>query len=243
VLTRSLWVRILLITLSIAALAVLSFQQGYVRIQYPSSTDFPVRGVDVSHHQKEIDWELLAGGSDIDFAFIKASEGTDFQDREFDQNWRKADGLVARSAYHFFTFCTAGQDQARNFLRTAPERGELPRAIDVEFSGNCTAWDSIAEVRRQLESFVQVVENEDGRPPILYLTKETYNRIVRGHFEGVPVWIREIVFRPSKDQYPDLWFWQYAGNGRLDGVETLVDLNVFVGSRAQFESLSTETTP
>jgi lysozyme len=237
VLTRLLWVRILLIALLIATLAVLSFQQGYVRIQYPSSSDFPVRGVDVSHHQKEIDWELLVESSDIDFAFIKASEGTDLRDQRFDQNWRAADGLVARSAYHFFTFCTPGEDQARNFLQTAPERGELTRAIDVEFSGNCTAWDSIAEIRRQLKSFVQVLEKEEGRVPILYLTKETYNRIVRGHFEGVPVWIREIVFRPTKDQYPDLWFWQYAGNGRLDGVETLIDLNVFVGRRADFESL------
>jgi len=240
VLTRPLWLRILLIALSMAILAVLSFQQGYVRIQYPSSSDFPVSGVDVSHHQNEIDWELLVDSSDIDFAFIKASEGTDLQDRKFDQNWREADGLVARSAYHFFTFCTAGEDQARNFLKTAPERGELPRAIDVEFSGNCKAWYSITEVRRQLKSFVQVVEKEDVRPPILYVTKATYHRIVRGHFEGVPVWIREIVFRPSKDQYPDLWFWQYAGNGRLDGVETLVDLNVFVGSRADFESMLTE---
>ena len=71
-LTRLLWVRILLIALLIATLAVLSFEQGYVRIQYPSSSDFPVRGVDVSHHQKEIDGELLAESSDIDFAFIKA---------------------------------------------------------------------------------------------------------------------------------------------------------------------------
>lgn len=32
-------------------------------------------------------------------------------------------------------------------------------------------------------------------------------------------------------------FWQYADNGRMEGVDTLIDLNVFVGSRRSFEAL------
>lgn len=224
-----------LVTLVIGALLFAAFQNGYVRIQYPSRDDYPVRGVDVSRHQNDIDWPELAAASEIEFAFMKASEGTDLRDPRFAENWSEAEGQVARSAYHFFTFCTPGEAQARNFLAAAPQAGELPRAIDVEFSGNCTKWESEEEIRRQLEAFVEVVRAEDGRTPILYLTKESYNRLVRGGFEGVPIWMREIVFRPSESDYPNLQFWQYAGNGRLEGVDTLIDLNVFVGSRASFE--------
>ncbi|MEX2552329.1 MAG: GH25 family lysozyme [Actinomycetota bacterium] len=220
-----------------AAAFILLFQRGYVRFQYPSREDFPVSGVDVSHHQDEIDWPAFVQESEIDFAFIKATEGTDLMDRRFQENWRDAEGRVARSAYHFFTFCTSGDDQARNFLSTAPDSGELPRAIDLEFGGNCTSWKSLAEVRSELKELVSAVEQKDGRAPILYVTKQSYNRIVRGHFEGVPIWIREVVFRPSAEEYPDLMFWQYAGNGRLEGVDTLVDLNVFVGTTQSFGDL------
>ena len=222
---------------------VLLFQRGYVRFQYPSREDYPIRGIDVSHHQNEIDWPLLVRESKIDFAFIKATEGTDLIDRRFQENWRRAEGLVARSAYHFFTFCTSGDDQARNFLAAAPDSGELPRAVDVEFGGNCESWRSLAEVRRELEELVSAVEENDGRAPILYVTKQSYNRIVRGHFEGIPVWIREVVFRPTAEEYPDLKFWQFAGNGRLRGVDTLVDLNVFVGSRTAFGDLVRRSAP
>lgn len=226
-----------------AAAFVFLFQRGYVRFQYPSRNDFPVGGIDVSHHQNEIDWPRLVRESKIGFAFIKATEGTDLIDRRFQENWREAEGLVARSAYHFFTFCTSGDDQARNLFSTAPDSGELPRAIDVEFGGNCTSWKSLAEVREELKELVSAVEQKDGRAPILYVTKQSYNRIVRGHFEGVPIWIREVVFRPSAKEYPDLMFWQFAGTGRLKGVDTLVDLNVFVGTTQSFGDLVRRSEP
>lgn len=66
----------------------LLFELGFIRFQYPSATDFPVRGIDISRHQSEIDWPVLKANSDIDFAFIKASEGADLQDLRFKENWR-----------------------------------------------------------------------------------------------------------------------------------------------------------
>ncbi|MEX0790319.1 MAG: GH25 family lysozyme [Actinomycetota bacterium] len=135
----------------------LAFQNGYVRLQYPSNEEYPVRGVDISHHQGDIDWGRLVAESQVDFAFMKASEGMDFQDRLFQENWQEAEGLTARSAYHFFTFCLPGVEQARNFLATAPDSGELPRAIEVEFGGNCTSWTSIGDIRRELNAFIEVV--------------------------------------------------------------------------------------
>ena len=40
---------------------------------------YELRGVDVSSYQGEIDWHLLAS-QNIDFAFIKATEGSTHQD-------------------------------------------------------------------------------------------------------------------------------------------------------------------
>ena len=79
----------------LAALAGLAFLiasgyllyiRGFVRFNYPSAARFPIRGIDVSHHQGEIDWTAVKA-SRVEFAFIKASEGGDFRDREFARNW------------------------------------------------------------------------------------------------------------------------------------------------------------
>lgn len=63
-------------------------------------------------------------------------------------------------------------------------------------------------------------------------------RIVKGHVEGVPIWIREVFLRPDPDDYPELKFWQYSGNGRMDGVGTLIDMNVFWGSKEEFAEMT-----
>lgn len=218
-------------------LAIFLFQNGYIRFNYPAINDYPVRGIDISHHQGAIDWPALERSTSADFAFIKASEGADHRDSRFTENWQSSQGLLNRGAYHFFTFCKTGEAQANNFLSVSRGGAELPSAIDIEFSGNCSSWESLDAIRAELKIFLASVKQRDGRTPILYVTKRSYNRIIRGHFPGIPIWIREVVFRPTQADYPGLLFWQYAGNGRQAGVDTLVDLNVFVGRREVFDKL------
>src|SRR5919106_2541264 len=46
-------------------------------------------GIDVSAHQDIIDWRRVAADG-ITFAYIKATEGGDFTDDRFEENWRGA---------------------------------------------------------------------------------------------------------------------------------------------------------
>lgn len=57
---------------------------------------YSVKGVDVSHYQGEIDWEHFREQG-IDFAFIKATEGSSLVDERFEENREgaKAAGLYA----------------------------------------------------------------------------------------------------------------------------------------------------
>jgi lysozyme len=55
----------------------------------PDFDRFPVHGIDVSHHQGAIDWARVKGSGQA-FAFIKATEGVDFRDTRFVENWRRA---------------------------------------------------------------------------------------------------------------------------------------------------------
>jgi GH25 family lysozyme M1 (1,4-beta-N-acetylmuramidase) len=71
----------------------------------PSLKEGERYGIDVSGHQDVIDWKRVADDG-ITFAYIKATEGGDFVDDRFRENWRNA-GTAAldRGAYHFFTLC------------------------------------------------------------------------------------------------------------------------------------------
>ena len=106
---------ILIIALVITGL-YFAYTKGYIRMNYPSFEEYPVQGIDVSHHQQTIDWGKLDKQS-VQFAFIKATEGGNHKDSLFQENWRLAiHHNVPVGAYHFFTFCKDGDAQARNYI-------------------------------------------------------------------------------------------------------------------------------
>jgi len=51
--------------------------------------DYSIRGFDVSHHQGEINWKKISP-MQYQFVYLKATEGGDFKDQNFQQNWLKA---------------------------------------------------------------------------------------------------------------------------------------------------------
>ena len=90
---------------------------GYLLLNNPSRERYPVRGVDVSKYQGEIDWPVLAE-QEISFAFIKATEGSSHVDARFAYNYEEARKTGLRvGAYHFFSFDSGGDTQAENFIR------------------------------------------------------------------------------------------------------------------------------
>lgn len=97
---------------------------------------YPVIGVDVSKYQGAIDWPVLAAQS-IDFAFVKATEGSSHQDERFAQNWSGAQTAGLRvGAYHFFSFDSPAETQSENFIKTViPFEGMLPPVVDIELYG------------------------------------------------------------------------------------------------------------
>ena len=212
---------------SFAILAGALYRSGWVQANEPDEAEFPVRGIDVSHHQGEIDWPRVAAAG-IRFAFIKATEGRDHRDRRFEANWQAAgDAGIARGAYHFFTFCSPGREQAEHFLRTAPPApGTLPPVADVEFVGNCKGWRSLDDVRAELHVFLELLERTSRATPILYVTPDSFERVAAGEFGRYPVWIRSVLARPAPDAFGGWLIWQFSETGRIPGVRGPVDLDV-----------------
>ncbi len=218
-------------------IAVIYFELGYVRFNYPDKSKYPVHGLDISHHQDVIDWDVLAR-EDISFLFIKATEGGDHKDTQFARNWQRAgEAGIARGAYHFFTFCKTGAEQARNYIETVPvSKNTLPPVIDLEFGGNCSARPPKEEVLSEIAEFSRIVKQKYGKTPIIYATRQSYKSFFSGEDVDYPIWIRNIYHKPTLPDGREWTFWQYANRGRLYGIKGFVDFNVFNGTPEEFET-------
>ncbi len=199
---------------------------------------YPVVGVDVSNHQGEIDWNALAS-SGVSFAYIKATEGGSFRDKSFARNWSEAERAgVKRGAYHFFTLCKSAMEQAQNFIDTVPNDPKaLPPVVDAEHMGPCIATLTPSDHVAMLEQFIDAIEKHYGRRPIVYTTWEFDSSMLDGALAGERFWARSLVVQPPFRL--DQWLiWQYHNRGRRPGVKGDVDLNVFRGTRAEFDRFS-----
>ncbi len=204
--------------------------QGKITINHPSEEDYPIRGVDVSYYQGEIDWGILAE-ENIDFAFIKATEGSSHIDTKFKENWEQSGKTrLKRGAYHFFSFESTGEAQAEHFISVVPkEEGMLSPVVDIEFYGDrFYNKPDVEETRKQLQSLLDRLEEYYGVKPLIY---------IRGAFDEYPLWIRNIYFSPNMGM-PGKWtFWQYDSDAKLQGYsgeEEHIDLNVFYGSEKEW---------
>lgn len=180
-------------------------------------------GVDVSHYQGSIDWAAVAADG-IDFAYIKATEAGDWVDETFATNWEgaRAAGLDV-GAYHFFTFCRTGADQAANFLRTVPDHADLPPAVDLEFPNNCSERPSKVDLQRELAVFLDTVEAATGEQVLLYVEDDFDDRYdILDSFPGA-TWERNMWGRPDDERWT---FWQCSDVADVDGIDGGVDLDV-----------------
>ncbi|MCA8900920.1 MAG: hypothetical protein KDA53_06675 [Hyphomonas sp.] len=188
-------------------------------------------GIDLSHHNGRVDWDRLDGAA-LDFIYLKATEGTDWKDPRFQQNWREATrrGWLA-GAYHFFLLCRGGEEQAANFIQSVEVRaGTLPPAVDLEYAHNCEAPRGKAAAKADLAVFLRKLEAEYGVRPVLYTTPDFHRDWLAGEFADYPVWMRSLSGPPEVEAL----FWQYSMKGQVPGIDGPVDLNRSAPFRKDF---------
>ncbi len=202
----------------------------------PDMRTYPVRGVDVSYYQGNVDWQTLIS-QNIDFAFIKATEGVDHCDSQFSQSWASAaQAQIYVGAYHFYRFEDDGAQQAQNFINTVPVTANtLPPVIDVEYYESLYKAEEpdAAKTRENLQQMLDTLEEHYGVKPILYAAPNTYRKYVSSFSGEYPIWISNYYYEP----YFNWTFWQYTDSGMLsgyDGDQQHIDLNVYCGSRKEF---------
>lgn len=194
-----------------------------------------IRGVDISAYQGEVDFGRLAQ-QNIKFAYIKATEGSSYQDPYFSDNWKNAaEADVLSGAYHFFSFDSAGKTQADNYISTVGDElsGRLIPAVDIELYKD---WQKTPPqkdaVVQELSDFLDAIEDKYETRPIIYARDDFYDKYLRDSFGEYPRWVRNVYYPTKWDNKDDWLIWQYNDRGLLDGYrgdEKYIDLNVING--------------
>ncbi|GAB3539848.1 hypothetical protein GCM10027443_36910 [Pontibacter brevis] len=228
--------------IGLAVLATLALVVVYVElfIEKPKPVwpqGHSVYGVDVSHYQKEIDWQQVRE-NEVTFAFVKATEGRSLKDKQFQDNWDGAGAAgIARGAYHFYLPYIKPELQAENFISTVKlSVGDLPPVLDVEVRGR----RPVAQLRKDLKVWLEQVEKAYGVKPIIYTGYNFYQNYLAGHFDEYHLWIAHYnvpKLRLEKSEKLKLAFWQHTDVGSIKGIEGKVDCNVFYGSMRELRSV------
>ena len=210
---------------------------------FNGKTDWPegyeVVGIDISHHQANIDWDRLRNcsvdGQPIRFVIIKGTEGTDLFDENFNDNfhWARQNELV-RGAYHFFLPDRDVLRQADFFLKQVHLlEGDLPPILDVELRGR----KSLPEFRRDVLMWLRRIESVYGVKPILYTSYKFKEDYLNGsEFADYPLWVAHY---EKNLGYKGEWImWQFSDRGKVDGIRGMVDFDIFNGDLRALHDLT-----
>ena len=186
-----------------------------------------IYGIDVSHHQKNIDWAKVKywKGNKISFVYIKATEGATYIDKNYQQNFKgaKKNNLLVGS-YHYFRTTSSVEDQFENFINNVDNsKQDLIPLVDVEEK---RAWND-SEFHKNFQKFLNMVENHFGQKPMIYTVNSFYNHHLSGKYRDYHFLIGRYGKNPPNMRDNSSWtVWQFSETGKIKGIIKPVDIDV-----------------
>jgi lysozyme len=212
-----------------------------------------IKGIDVSHHQGNINWSKVYNSGYV-FAFVKATEGVGWTDKNFTTNMNEGrDAGMLMGAYHFATPYTKGKNDAVaeaqyfvNKSRGYLESGYLRPALDLEDLEYIKGYKRPDKKRlsRWVHEWMNTVKNATGVEPILYVNSNYAKNYLNESVNKYDLWIANYGCDPDKP--PDtkacgIWadwdFLQYTEKGSVPGISGNVDLDIFNVNRSRLNTV------
>jgi len=192
-------------------------------------------GIDVSEHQKIISWQAVAADG-IDFAIIRVgnrgyTEGETRLDKYLYENIDGAKKAGLKIGVYFFSQAI-NEDEAieeAQLITRALEgiRLDYPVFYDYEhiddFDGRANKISN-EQLTKNTVAFCQQVE-KDGYTAMIYGNKKIMERVDKEVRDRYGVWLAEYGVERPTAQF-DFLIWQYTSTGKVNGIETDVDLNI-----------------
>lgn len=201
-----------------------------------SGTDFETRrGIDVSEHQYDIDWQQVAT-ADVDFAFIRLgyrgyTEGGMFEDPYYQQNIQGATANGIDVGVYFFSQATNVQEAIEE-AQFVLERLEgynvtMPVVYDwekIEGGGARTDGLDTQILDECAIAFCETIKNAGYEPCIYFNRYLGYYGFDLSKLTDYKFWVA------VPGDYPDFYYacdiWQYTFTATIPGIEYETDMNL-----------------
>lgn len=207
-------------------------------IQYMSGDQvISHKGIDVSRHQGNIDWEKVAQDG-VEFAFIRVAyrgygTGKIEEDSYFDQNVQGAQAAGIKTGVYIYSQAITEEEileEAELVLqKVAPYQLECPIVFDVELvSGANGRMNNLTQEERTSLAllFCQTIEAAGYKPMIYHNTEMGALKIDVAALEDYDKWFAsysETLYYPYEYKV-----WQYTSHGKVAGISSEVDLNICI---------------
>lgn len=205
-------------------------------------------GIDVSYHQGDIDWEKVAADG-IDFAMIRIGyrgyeKGIMHRDELADEYIKGAQSAGLDVGIYFYSQAVSAEEAKEEavFVCELIKDYEIkyPVVFDWELpedTGARTIGTTTDTLNKCAAAFCSEI-SERGYTAMLYsnikmaLTKYDMRSLCAYDF-----WYVEYKDGHNPPLYPyELQMWQYASDGRVDGIDGYVDMNIsFVDYAAEYD--------
>lgn len=193
-------------------------------------------GIDVSQHQKDIDWQKVKNFG-VDFAFIRVGyrgyeEGGLFLDNNFHQNMQGAIEAGIEVGVYFYSQALTveeAREEAEFVLSNIKDyRFNYPVVYDWEYytdKPNARTNDVDKSVLTDLcYVFCDTIQNS-GYKVMYYGSPKFLNRDYDiGKLAKYDMWLAHYASLPR--MIYDFKIWQYSEKGIVDGIEEPTDLNI-----------------
>lgn len=183
------------------------------------------KGIDISHHQGDIDFEKLKGN--IDFAMVRTSYGSFYEDRKYKQNIKGLEKINVPYGLYHFSYATdveTAKKEASSFINLIKNYNPTyPVVIDIEYS------DRTADVRKDTlvdiaNVFCKMVE-EAGYYAMIYANLDYFNNKLNSNvLDRYDKWLAQWTSKPTYNK--PFGIWQYSSKGSVPGINGNVDLNI-----------------
>ncbi len=181
-------------------------------------------GIDVSHHNGDINWKEVRKSRNIQFVYVKATQGKGYVDSKYLENMREAHKQKLKvGIYHYFTSRASATEQFNWFRKQANLTWQdLVPVVDVE---EMKGWRSKEQLQDSLMVFVRLVKKHYGKPPVIYTSQNFYNTNLAPRFNKLYLFIAAYRRTPPQIEGATYDIWQYTDVGRVPGIKGWVDLS------------------
>ncbi len=195
----------------------------YKRVyQPPISLTFD--GVDISHYQHYIHWSEVASNN-IQFAYVKATEGEMLRDEYYETNISRAKANDLKvGSYLFFRPSVSAKRQFENFRAIVREENQdLLPMVDVEETDHLPRH----MVLNRLNELLDLMTDYYGQKPLIYTMTSFYNTYLQNEYLDYPFMLGGYTRKPVLLDGKDYVIWQFSAHGKVSGIMGNVDLDVF----------------